>query len=122
LALRAAAATATKQPLPAVTGKPVCGAGPWLRPSLDYAYKRLGVPNPSPDDEFIVVKTVLQQFKAMLDRIAADPAIKNFVVVPTQGTLDPGDTDWQNEIHPSTRGFALIAGRFLDVLNAQFPS
>lgn len=106
---------------PPITGKGVCGTGPWLKPSLDFVYKRLGVANPDPNDEFLVVKTIMQQFNAMLNRVAADPAVKGFVVVPTQGTLQPNASDWQNEIHPSTAGFVKIAQRFQTALQTVFP-
>ena len=106
---------------PPITGKGVCGEGPWLKPSLDYAYKHLGVPNPNPNDEFLVVKTVLQMFGAMLNRVAADPAVQKFVVVPTQGTLTPDKSDWQNEIHPSPTGFTKLAQKFEASLEAVFP-
>jgi hypothetical protein len=106
---------------PPVTGKGVCGAGPWLKPSLDYAYQHLGVANPNPNDEFVVVKTLMQMFGAMLDRIAADTTIQKFIVVPTQGTLMPDASDWQNEIHPSSTGFAKIAMKFQASLATVFP-
>jgi hypothetical protein len=106
---------------PPITGKGVCGVGPWLKPSLDYAYTHLGVANPNPSDEFIVVKTILQLFGAMLNRIAADSDVKRFFVVPTQGTLTPVAADWQNEIHPSSAGFRKIAVRFQAALAAVFP-
>lgn len=106
---------------PPITGKAVCGKGPWLKPSLDYAYKHLGVPNPDPNDEFLVVKTLMLMFSGVLTRIATDPTVKGFVVVPTQGTLTPDDSDWQNEIHPSTVGFAKIAQKFQASLTSIFP-
>jgi len=106
---------------PPITGKGVCGAGPWLKPSLDYAYKHLGVSNPDPNDEFIVVKTILQMFGSMLDRLAADPTVDKFVVVQTQGTLTPDASDWQNEIHPSSAGFIKIAEKFQASLARVFP-
>jgi len=106
---------------PPITGIPVCGEGPWLKPSLDYAYKHLGVANPNPNDEFVVVKTILQLFGAMLTRVAADPAVQKFIVVPTQGTLTPDGSDWQNEIHPSSIGFAKIAQKFQASLASMFP-
>jgi hypothetical protein len=106
---------------PKISGRGVCGAGPWLKPSLDYTYKHLGVANPDPDDEFLVVKSVMQLFAAMLNRIAGDANVKKFVVVPTQGTLSPDDSDWQNEIHPSSAGFAKIAAKFQTALGSVFP-
>jgi hypothetical protein len=106
---------------PPVTGIGVCGAGPWLKPSLDYAYQHLGVADPSPNDEFVVVKSLMQMFGAMLARIAADPAVQKFIVVPTQGTLTPDASDWQNEIHPSSTGFVKIAEKFQSSLASVFP-
>jgi hypothetical protein len=106
---------------PEITGRKVCGLGPWLKPSLDYAYKHLGVANPSSNDEFVIVRTLLQMFCAMLDRIATDPIVQKFIVVPTQGTLTPNNSDWQNEIHPSSTGFAKIAAKFQASLASIFP-
>jgi len=81
----------------------------------------LGVSNPSPDDEFLVVKTLMQRFAEMLGRVATDSKVQKFVVVPTQGTLSPDRSDWQNEIHPSTAGFAKIAKKFQASLASVFP-
>lgn len=106
---------------PPITGKGVCGEGPWLKPSLDYAYKHLGVATPNPQDEFLVVKALLQMFAAMLARVETDPNVKKFRVVPTQGTLEPNDSDWQNEIHPSSTGFTKIAAKFQASLATVFP-
>jgi hypothetical protein len=104
-----------------IIGKGVCGVGPWLKPSLNYAYEHLGVANPDPADEFVVVKTVLRMFGTMLNRIAADPTVDKFVVVPTQGTLIPDASDWQNEIYPSSAGFIKIAKKFQAALANVFP-
>lgn len=106
---------------PPITGQGVCGEGPWLKPSLDYAYRHLGVSNPTPDDEFLVVKTLMQRFAEMLRRVASDSKVQKFVVVPTQGTLSPDRSDWQNEIHPSAAGFAKIAKKFQASLATVFP-
>ena len=106
---------------PPVTGKGVCGVGPWLKPSLDFVYNQLGVTNPNKDDEYAVVKNLLQRFGGMLSKLAGDPEVERVVVVPTQGTLTPNDADWQNEIHPSKAGFVKIAQRFKDALSANFP-
>ena len=105
---------------PPVTGRGVCGVGPWLKPSLDFVYGQLGVTNPNQDDESAVVKTLLQRFSTMLSTLASEQDVKSVVVVPTQGTLTPDDADWQNEIHPSTAGFVKIALRFRDALAATF--
>ncbi len=103
---------------PKVTGEGVCTLGPWLKPSLDYVYEQMGVVNPDPKQEFLVVKALLERFSKMLQTLAS--TADKFVVVGTQGTLNP-DTDWQNEIHPSTDGFVKIAVKFQVSLSAQFP-
>jgi hypothetical protein len=56
----------------------------------------------------------------MLQKIASDPQVRGFVVVPTQGTLQANRTDWQNEIHPSTSGFVKIAKKFQMALDDWF--
>lgn len=106
---------------PPITGEGVCGDGPWLKPSLDYAYKHLGVTTPNSNDEYLVVRELLQRFGKMLNRVATDPKVKGFVVVPTQGTLTPTNSDWQNEIHPSSAGFTKIAQKFQAALASKFP-
>jgi len=105
---------------PKVTGQGVCGIGPWLKPSLDYVYGQMGVAVPDPEQEYQVVKTMLERFNQMLQDIAKDPSITNFIVVGTQDTLDR-DKDWQNEIHPKSSGFAKIAAKFQAALSKQFP-
>jgi len=105
---------------PWIGGGGVCRQGPWLKPSLDWTYEALGVANPSLDDEFKVVKTLLLTLPKLLSDIAANT--KKFIVVPTQGTLIPGPSaDWQNEMHPSSNGFAKIARVFMEQLALQFP-
>ncbi len=70
-------------------------------------------------DEYLVVKTFLQRFNTMLNEVAA--SIRKFVLVPTQGTLNADSSDWQNEIHPSSKGFVKIAQKFTDSLSSVFP-
>ena len=106
---------------PPVTGIGVCNTGPWLRPALDNLFKSIGFSVPDPNQQFILVKMMLQRFQAMLKSIAADPNISKVVIVETQGTLVANRDDWQNEIHPSTQGFVRIADRFRKALLSTFP-
>jgi hypothetical protein len=106
---------------PPVTGKAVLGKQAWLKPSLDYVYQHLGIVNPSPEDESAVVKALMEMFSGMLNRLATDPKVERFVVVPTQGTLQPCSADWQNELHPSSTGFVKMAQKFHAALMATFP-
>jgi hypothetical protein len=103
---------------PKATGQGVCTLGPWLKPSLDYAYKQTGVSHPNIVQEFLVTKALLQKFSKMI-RDLADNSACTFVAVETQGTLDP-DTEWQNEIHPPTEGFVKIAQKFQLALSDAF--
>jgi hypothetical protein len=94
------------------TGVSACHlAGPWLRPSL----VDRGWPGLAPGTR--IVKTILVEFRAMLQRLASDPA-HNMVLVETQGTLAPGD--WANELHPTGAGFEKIAARFRTALATRF--
>ena len=88
----------------------VCGFGPWLKPSLDYR----GWTNPA--DQFLAAKHLLLRFRDILTGLAGP----NFVLVPTQGLLDPSN-DWANEIHPNRAGFTKMATAFQAALAARFP-
>jgi len=90
---------------------PPC-AGPWLKPSLDFAGWTLAAKGQA------IVRDALQQFNTRLSALAADAA-NQFVLVPTQGTLPP--KEWANELHPTSMGFADIAEKFLLALRARFP-
>jgi len=95
------------------TGKGVCWFGPWLRPSLEAR----GIVDPQLQIE--VVKEILVQFRTMLQNLAA--SLPNFVYVETQGLLQPTKKWWDNEIHPTPKGFDKIALAFRDALVAHFP-
>ncbi|WP_348708723.1 SGNH/GDSL hydrolase family protein [Acidovorax soli] len=91
----------------------VCGAGPWLRPSLyDRGWK---------DDanNRLIVRTLLERFHVMLEGLASDPA-NNFVHIKTQGTIQ-SDAEWDNELHPTLQGFTRMTELFLGALRSKFP-
>jgi hypothetical protein len=79
--------------------------GPWLRPSLDY----VGVPR---GKQPLVVRDVLTRFARRLEALAR--GAKNFVIVPTQGTLGPHE--WANELRLTKSGSHKIALKFRDAL------
>ncbi|HZZ43981.1 MAG TPA: hypothetical protein VFE58_13675 [Tepidisphaeraceae bacterium] len=106
---------------PKVTGKGVCFHGPWLKPSLDYAYQQSGVANALADDEYLVVCEMLQRFRSMLVSIANEKDVSGFYVIETQGSLIPSDLDWANELHPTQAGFQKIATKFQSALQVIFP-
>jgi len=55
----------------------------------------------------------------MLQNLAA--SLPNFVYVETQGLLQPTGKWWDNEFHPTPKGFDKIALAFKDALVARFP-
>jgi hypothetical protein len=59
------------------------------------------------------------RFRALLQNLAT--SLPNFVYVETQGLLPPTSTWWENEIHPTPRGFEKIAIAFKNALVARFP-
>ena len=75
--------------------------GPWIKPYLD----EKGIPA---ELHLPLVKILLGRFRELALELATQN--NNFVVVDTQGTLDPNSrTDWLNEIHPTSKGFKRIA-------------
>lgn len=100
------------------------GIGPWLEPSL----KARGIPSRKRRS---ITSWFLKRFKEILAEFEGP----GFAVVPTQGVLDrakrkskkPGKKKldvhdlWDNELHPSERGFELIADEFLKVLRKRLP-
>jgi hypothetical protein len=58
----------------------------------------------------IMVREALLDFKALLTRLAGDPA-NLFTMIDTQGVLTPAD--WANELHPNFAGFRNLAGKFV---------
>ncbi len=89
---------------------PPC-AGPWLKPSLDYAGWNVA-------QGTLIVHEALAQFRAMLESLAAEPA-NRFTLVETQGLFTA--RDWANELHPYPAGFRKVAQRFLGALRQAFP-
>lgn len=96
------------------------GAGPWLFPTM----KAFGIPEP----DWIAVSAALsQRLSGLLAEIAAADPVASIHVVDTLGTLQPASTDdrgptqdWQNEIHPTGRGYRTLADKWEVVLAAVF--
>lgn len=59
-----------------------------------------------PDDQRKIIRNMLLRLKSTLQKIEKDYP-ENVVVVNTQGLLE--DRHWQNEIHPTSQGFGMIA-------------
>jgi hypothetical protein len=88
---------------------PPC-VGPWLQPSLKFTRNEA--------DGTAILHRALVEFRQMLLDLAADP-INNFILVDTQGTLQPDE--WANELHPFPEGFRKFASKFVEALSHRFP-
>ena len=91
-------------------GKGVCGLGPWLEPSLEArGWKDY-------EEAKAIVKALLTAFRLRLEAFAAaDP--EGTVLVPTQGLLT--EDQWDNELHPTRKGFKVVARAFEEAVRAR---
>src|SRR5262249_45756281 len=87
---------------------PIC-AGPWLKPSLDFAGWAYA-------DGKAIVRDALVAFKNKLQSLQIG---SNFHLIDTQGLFV--DSDWANELHPFPGGFMKAAQQFAAALRAEFP-
>ena len=92
-------------------GRGICGFGPWLRPT--FQLRKF----PTRAAMEAVVKSMLQQFAAMLTSLAG-PTV---TFINGQGTLVPQPSSWHNELHPARAGFGKFADIFHVKLKALFP-
>lgn len=92
-------------------GRGICGHGPWLKPTFDLCkFPTLAAGQ-------AVVKTMLEQFAAMLTSLAGP----NVTFINGQGTLAPQTSSWHNELHPAKSGFEKFADIFQQRLKVLFP-
>lgn len=98
------------------------GFGPWLFPAV----VAFGIPR---QDWLAVAKVLLGRLQTLLDHLAANTPDGSVHVVHGQGTLSPalatdaGPTaDWENEIHPTPRGYQQLGALWQPVLDAVFAS
>ncbi len=87
--------------------------GPWLRPS----FHRKG--HPDQDTNSKVMRTLIDTFNAMVKRVSDTPGFGHVRYVDLRGELASDSTykkDWNNEMHPTGRGFAAIAAKFASVI------
>lgn len=94
-------------------GRGVCRYGPWLKPAFDLR----GFPTRAA--AFAVMKAMLQQFAAMLAKLAQQPKV---TLIETQGTLASQTSAWHNELHPAKPGFEKFADLFQQHLKSLFPT
>ncbi len=83
--------------------------GPWLITALE----KNGIVDGTLQRD--IGQELVLRFNAMLDALEADH-IPLFAHIDLTGTL-AGDTDWENEIHPTEKGFVKLAAAFLGELD-----
>ena len=93
-------------------GRGICGMGPWLKPTFDLRKFPAG---PAAQQ---VVRTLLQQFAAMLQSLTKRPKV---TFINGQGTLPPNKSSWHNELHPTRAGFESFADLFHLELRKLYP-
>ena len=96
-------------------GRKVPFSGPWLKPGFDdrnYLPVNLAF-------RTAVVRIMLTRFESMISSVSADyPFIH---LVRTQGTLPPGASSWDNELHPTEEGFKAITRKLITSLESILP-
>jgi lysophospholipase L1-like esterase len=87
--------------------------GPWLRPG----FHQKGFPDQAQNQQ--IVAALIDRFNAMLAAVAALPGFGHVHYVDLRGLL-PNQQGyrqwWENELHPTRKGFELVAQKFQEVL------
>ena len=92
--------------------------GPWLEPG----FREKGFVQMQVRKE--IVRELIDRFNAMLEGIAAMPEFPHVNYVDLRKTLSTGadyEQDWQNELHPTVKGFRLVTDHFVSVLDGINP-
>jgi len=89
--------------------------GPWLEPGFrDKGFEKL-------DDRKSIAKQLIDRFNTMLSGVAALPQFKHVTYVDLRTTLSSGTNykqSWDNELHPTVKGFEMVTDRFVQVLDS----
>ncbi|MGH7804755.1 MAG: GDSL-type esterase/lipase family protein [Candidatus Binatia bacterium] len=83
--------------------------GPWLEPG----FREKGFDDP--DDCRRMVKELIDRFNQMLSSVARLPEFAHVKYIDVRNLLSSGSdyrSFWANELHPTARGFKLVAERF----------
>jgi hypothetical protein len=88
--------------------------GPWLEPGFrEKGFVRMQVRK-------AIVRDLVDRFNIMLQDVAAMPEFAHVTFVDLRKTLSMGRNYrqfWENEMHPTVRGFRLVTDRFVEVLD-----
>ena len=67
-----------------------------------------------------IAKQLINRFNRMLSDVAALPQLAHVTYVDLRGTLSSGSNYkqfWDNELHPTVKGFEMVTDRFVEALN-----
>ncbi len=88
--------------------------GPWLEPGFrEKGFKDLDVRK-------TIAKQLIDRFNRMLSDVAALPQLAHVTYVDLRGTLSSGPNYkqfWDNELHPTVKGFEMVTERFVEALD-----
>lgn len=88
--------------------------GPWLEPGFrEKGFTRMQVRK-------AIMRELLDRFNLMLSGVAAMPEFSHVTYVDLRKTLSTGANYkqyWENEVHPTVKGFHLVTDRFVSVLD-----
>ena len=88
--------------------------GPWLKPSLD------AKGHSDPAQAKALMETLIDRLNTVLMDITNVPQFQHVSFIDLRGTLSTGSDYkqfWGNELHPTEKGFKLVAARFVERLN-----
>jgi GDSL-like Lipase/Acylhydrolase family len=89
--------------------------GPWLDPGFQEKHFT------DPPKKVVMMHHIINLFNDMLAELVEDPAFGNVHYINLRNTLSTNDDDykvwWDNELHPTEKGFIKIAAKFAEVLN-----
>lgn len=87
--------------------------GPWLEPG----FRQKGYSNA--EERLKLLRAMMDRFNDMLKAVTALPGFEHTVHVDLRGTLSTGTgykKQWDNELHPSRKGFQLVTDKVAQVL------
>jgi lysophospholipase L1-like esterase len=88
--------------------------GPWLEPG----FHKKGYGDVAANAT--VMRAFINSFNVMLKSIGSAPGFQHVRYLDLRGTLETGSTykkDWANELHPTAKGFAMVAAKFAAVID-----
>ncbi len=109
---------------PFITGKPAKYAGITTGPWFKHRFDQKNYPNKTKSDKKFrrdIVEIMLRQFGKILEDLEKTPVAKGLLVaVNTQKTLG-NELQWLNEMHPTNKGFEMIAKKVYAAMKKKMP-